>query len=137
MDDKCVTRCVNGGAMKLISEAPSAPLPGESAPTATRAEPSSEATITECPGTPGATDWNDCGCQYDAHGEPRWFDDRYKCVKCPDGEQALEASKRLRRASACGEQALAASKRLSSRLRLAPMTTGFGSASHKMSAIGA
>jgi len=88
---ECVTRCANGGAMKLISAAPSAPLPGESAPTATEAEPLGVATITECPGTPGATNLNDCGCrwQYETHGEERWFEDRYKCVKCPDGQQTV------------------------------------------------
>jgi len=45
----------------------------------------SDGTITECPGTPGTTDYDACGCDDDTHGKAEWLDGAYKCVKCPDG----------------------------------------------------
>jgi len=79
--NSCVTRCADGAALKLISAPPSIAT-GVSKPTVTAAVWSSEATVTDCQGT-GHGSEDDCGC---TDGRPEWSGDRYKCVKCPGGD---------------------------------------------------
>jgi len=110
-EEKCVTRCADGGTMKLISADPSAPT-GRSEPIVTAASWSSASQsapdVIDCPDTPG--EWRDaCGCDYDEGWYPLWADcddevtvgcdneisggrrDRhFQCAKCPAGAYFLE-----------------------------------------------
>ena len=62
----------------------------------------SDAIITECPTTPGATEAYNCGCDYDTQGNTEWIDGAYKCFKCPFGTQQTWYHGQRKCYEACG-----------------------------------